>query len=178
MPSRAVAEALARVWAWHRTPRFLDYVAESFAVRVPDLAGFDKLYIYQVKEGDLEGGHFVHETTFQWWDVDDEGLRECGWPNQLSGWVDAPEKLRGSYYRWPHISFLHRGERVGFGDCFGPRLLNRKVGRVVDAEGGVAIVEMRVVWTAGGKGHSEYQTRTTCFSGRGGPTGPSELKIL
>jgi hypothetical protein len=144
--SRPIAEALASVWAWHRTPRFLDYVAESFGVRPPDLADFDRLYVYQVAKGDLEGGHFYHDTTLQWWAVDDEGVQECGLPNEILGWVDAPEKLRGSYYRFPHISFLHREPMVGFGECFGPRLLNRKVGRLVWSEPSVEVADVRVVF--------------------------------
>ena len=126
--SPLVAEALARVWSWHRTPRFLDYVAESFGVCLHDLASFDALYVYQVAEGDLEGGCFMHDSTFQWWEVTDAGVRECGRPDHaVLGWVDAPERVRGRFYRWPHISFLHRGERLGFGECFGPALLNRTV---------------------------------------------------
>ena len=117
-------------------------------MRVQELAGFDKLYIYQVEAGDLESGQFLHSTAIQWWEVDDAGLRGCGWPNHLSGWVDAPEKLRDSFYRWPHISFLQREERVGFGECFGPGLVNRKVGRLVEVVGSVEIVETRVVWSA------------------------------
>ncbi len=147
-PSRSVAEALARVWSWHRTPQFLDYVAESFGVRVNDSAAFDTLYVYQVAEGDLERGQFDHSSTFQWWEVSDAGVKECNRPDQCLGWVDAPEKLRGSFYRWPHISFLHFGERVGFGERFGPGLLNRKVARVVETPNGVELADVRVVYRA------------------------------
>ena len=147
-PSRLVAEALAGVWTWHRTPRFLDYVAESFGMRPPDLARFDRLYIYQVAEGDLEGGHFQHGSVFQWWEVDEGGMRECSQPPCLSGWVDAPEKVRGSFYRWPHISFLLSAQRLGFGECYGPELLNRKVARVVESPAGVDIVDVRIVYRA------------------------------
>jgi hypothetical protein len=146
MPSAPVAQALAGVWAWHRTPRFLDYVAESFSGAVQDLAEFDKLYIYQVAEGDLERGQFQHASVIQWWQVDDHGFRECGSPAHLSGWVDAPEKVRGSFYRWPHISFLQRGERIGFGETFGPNLHNRKVGRIVEKDSSVEIVEVKVIY--------------------------------
>jgi hypothetical protein len=145
-PSRPVVEALARVWLWHRTPRFLDYVGESFGVRVADLAAFDALYIYQVADGDLERGQFDHWSTFQWWAVTDAGVLECRRPDQLLGWRDAPEKVRGSFYRWPRISFLHVGERVGFGECFGPALLNRKTGQLVAGHGGVEIAGVQVVW--------------------------------
>jgi hypothetical protein len=147
VPSKSVAEILARVWCWHRTPAFLDYVAESFAVKVPDRAAFERLYIYQLEEGDLERGMFLHATTFQWWEVDDAGFRECDRPRQLLGWVDAPEKLRGSFYRWPHISFMHRGDRVGFGETFGPALYNRKVGRLIEEPNNAAIVDVRIVTT-------------------------------
>ena len=145
-PSRPIAEALARVWSWHRTPQFLDYVAGSFGVHVPDLAVFDALYVYQVAEGDLEAGNFQHWSTFQWWEVTDGGVRECGRPDHLMGWTDAPEKVRGAFYRWPHISFLHAGDRVGFGERYGPTLLNRKVGQVVQLVGGVEIAEVRIVY--------------------------------
>jgi hypothetical protein len=145
--SRPVAEALARVWPCHRTPQFLDYVADSFGVRVDDLAAFDALYIYQLAEGSLESGHFQHDSTFQWWEVTDTGVRECGRPDHaVLGWRDAPERVRGSFYRWPHISFLHEGERVGFGECFGPNLLNRKVARVIGLASGVELVDVRVVY--------------------------------
>jgi hypothetical protein len=145
-PSTSVAEALAGVWGWHRTPRFRDYVAESFGVRITDLAEFDRLYIYQVADGDIESGNFEHENFLQWWEVDDLGIRECGRPDCKLGWRDAPEKLRGSFYRWPHISFLHRGDAVGFGECYGPELLNRKVGQVLLVATGVAIADVRVVY--------------------------------
>ncbi|QEG29636.1 hypothetical protein GobsT_44360 [Gemmata obscuriglobus] len=145
-PSRSVAEALADVWSWHRTPRFLDYVADSFGVRVADLAAFDALYIYQVADGDLERGQFDHGSTFQWWEVTDAGVRECGRPGQLLGWRDAPEKVRGSFYRWPYVSFLHCGERVGFGECFGPALLNRKAGQLAAGPGGIELAGVQVVW--------------------------------
>lgn len=143
VPSSSVAVKLARIWEFHRTPQFLDYVADSFGVRPGDLAAFDKLYIYQLEEGDLERGNFMHETIFQWWEVDDAGIRECDVPQtKWSGWIDAPEKLRGSFYRWPHISFIHRGDRVGFGETFGPDLHNRKVGRIIDSG---EIVEVKIV---------------------------------
>src|SRR5262249_40369371 len=144
--ARRVAEALARVWSWHRSPQFLDYIAESFGKRVADLPEFDRLYIYQVADGDTERGGIYHETTIQWWEVDDAGVRECGWPKHKFGWVDAPDKLRGSFYRWPHISFLLGGSRVGFGECYGPDLLNRKVGRLVETSTGVEILDVRLVW--------------------------------
>lgn len=144
--SRSVAEAVSRLWSWHRTPQFLDYVADSFGVRVADLAAFDALYIYQVAEGDLERGHFQHGSTIQWWEVTDAGVGECDRPDQLLGWRDAPERVRGSFYRWPHISFLHVGERVAFGECFGPALLNRKIGRLTPVEGRGEITEVRVVY--------------------------------
>jgi hypothetical protein len=145
-PSRQVAETLARVWSRHRTPRFFDYVAASFGVRVVDMPAFAALYIYQVADGDLERGAFDHGSTFQWWEATDAGLRECARPEHWLGWRDAPEKVRGSFYRWPHISFLHVGTRVGFGECFGPALINRKVGQLVAAASGVEITDVRVVW--------------------------------
>jgi hypothetical protein len=148
VPSRPIAEALAGVWTWHRTPRFLEYVTESFGVRVGDRASFDRLYVYQVAEGDIEAGQFQHSEIIQWWEVDDAGVKECRRPEHLMGWVDAPEKLRGSFYRWPHISFLHVGERVGFGECFGPELLNRKAARVIGAAGRVELADVRLVYRA------------------------------
>jgi hypothetical protein len=148
MPSRQVAEVLSAVWAWHRTPEFLDYVAESFGVQVSDPAQFDRLYLYQVAEGTIEDGIFDHGSTFQWWEVDDAGMRECNRPDCKLGWVDAPEKVRGSFYRWPHISFLHCGSMVGFGETYGTHLVNRKVGHLVTSDGGMEIVDVRVVWPA------------------------------
>ncbi len=145
-PSRPVAEALASIWSWHRTPQFLDYVADSFGVRVSAPAVFDALYIYQVTKGDLERGSFDHSAVLQWWEVTDAGMSECAKPAHWSGWVDAPEKLRGSFYRWPHISFLHVAEQVGFGEWFGPGMLNRKAGRLVEAAGGIEIRDVRVIW--------------------------------
>jgi hypothetical protein len=115
-------------------------------VRIAQLADFDRLYIYQVADGDPEIGHFHHESAFQWWAVDDAGVRECDYPDCKSGWTDAPEKVRGSFYRWPHISFLHRESVVGFGESFGPLLLNRKVGQLVQSGAGVEIVDVRVVY--------------------------------
>lgn len=144
-PSPLVAESLARVWDWHRTPRFLDYVAESSGVRVTDLAAFDGLYVYQVAEGDVETGELDHSSTFQWWVMDDAGMRECELPRCLVGWVDAPEKVRGSFYRWPHITFVHVGDHVGFSERYGPELISRKAGRVVESDRGVEIVDVRVV---------------------------------
>lgn len=145
-PCRPIAVALASIWSWHRTPRFLDYVADSFGVRVTDAAAFDALYVYQVADGDVERGQFDHWSTFQWWETTDAGVQECGRPEQLVGWRDAPEKVLGSFYRWPHISFLRIGERVGFGECFGPEMLNRKVGQLVQVAGGVEITDVRVVY--------------------------------
>jgi hypothetical protein len=100
---------------------------------------------YHLEESDLEHGTLIHETTFQWWEVDDAGFRECDWSRHLSGWVDAPEELRGSFYRWPHISFMHCGDRVGFGETFGPGLHNRKVGRLIEEPDKAAIVDVRIV---------------------------------
>jgi hypothetical protein len=144
-PSPLVAEALARVWDWHRTPQFLDYVVKSSGVRVTDLAAFDGLYIYQVAEGDVETGSFHRASTFQWWVMDDAGMRECVLPRFLVGWVDAPEMVRDSFYRWPHITFVHLGDQVGFTERYGPKLLTRKAGRVVESDRGVEIVDVRVV---------------------------------
>jgi hypothetical protein len=144
-PSRPVADWLARIWEWHRTPQFLEYLFESFEVRIPDLASFDRLYIYQVEEGDLEKGMFRHGSVIQWWEVNDAGLRECRRPECMIGSVDVPEKMRGSFYRWPHISFLLRDDSIGFGECFGPELFNRKVGRMSKVANGVEITDVRVI---------------------------------
>jgi hypothetical protein len=122
-------------------------VAKSFGVHVTDPALFDALYVYQVAEGDLERGQFQHGTTFQWWEVTDAGVKECR-PDHKLGWRDAPEKLRGSFYRWPHISFLHIGDQVGFGECYGPAMLNRKVASVVPVATGVELVDVRIVYRA------------------------------
>lgn len=145
-PSRFVAEALARVWAMHKTPLFLEYVAESFRIPTSERPQIEALYIYQVAEGDLESGSFTHSTAFQWWQVTDAGIRECAMPDVQR--FDEQVHPQSSYFRWPRISFLHVASRVGFGERFGPQFFNRKTGTLVEMEHGVEIVGVCVIKTS------------------------------
>jgi hypothetical protein len=146
--SNAVARRLAWIFPRHRDVAFLDYLANTYSLRVTESPQFDALCLVEAENGDVETGA-IGGIVKRWWLADQTGFRTvawCGLPRFVDDFDDADRTGR-TFYRFPLVKFLRAGMQITFGEAFGPDLACRKVGRIQQTNGGVAIVYVRLVWT-------------------------------
>ncbi|HVV98823.1 MAG TPA: hypothetical protein VHB77_00710 [Planctomycetaceae bacterium] len=103
---------------------------------------FECVWIAEAEDGDLDAGA-IGGIISRWWVMDDAGL---------SGEV-CPLKLRFAddstlFDTQPVLKFFMSGDGVVLGEWFGPRLICRKVGRVVVSDAVVSVIDLRVTWVA------------------------------
>src|SRR5262245_15855404 len=74
MIAECVARDLSKLWQFHRTQEFLNYVETTYQVTVSALPTFHRIYLAEADNGDIESGS-IGGIINHWWVVDDDGFR-------------------------------------------------------------------------------------------------------
>lgn len=141
----AISRELANIWSLHKSPAFREYLESIFHRPFPAPVRFDKVYIVEADDGDIEFGS-LHDFK-RWWEVDDCGMREMASPPSLATLDDA-QNVRQGFYTTPIVRFFCEGNRILIGESYGPHLIARTSADITYEASGIALRNRSVVWLA------------------------------